>query len=134
MDELIATATKSGIDLDVDTALAGLSTSIFNRGPDALNDATRYALDAVRSLVSWLRAVPDAAAHDVLTHYDDVLLLLGDAAALASVCRNGHPELAMRDAAERCEQEIDAVSTEVTLDRGVYEALWPRRRRCRPAR
>jgi thimet oligopeptidase len=123
MDELIATTTKSGIDLDVDTALAGLSTSIFNRGPDALDDATRHALDAVRALVSWLKAAPESGPLDVLTRYDDALLLLGDAAALASVCRNGHPELAMRDAAERCEQEIDAVATEVTLDRGVYEAL-----------
>ena len=40
----------------------------------------------------------------------------------------------MRDAADQCEQEVDALATELSLDRGVYDALAahrPRRRRRR---
>jgi thimet oligopeptidase len=58
-----------------------------------------------------------------LAAYDDAMRLLGDAAARASVCRNAHPEEKMRDAAETCEQELDAFMTELSLDRGIYDAL-----------
>jgi thimet oligopeptidase len=60
---------------------------------------------------------------DALAVYDAAIGLLGDAAARASVCRNAHPDARMRDAAETCEQEIDTVMTELSLDRGVYDAL-----------
>jgi thimet oligopeptidase len=58
-----------------------------------------------------------------LTAYDDAMRLLGDSAARASVCRNAHPDEKMRDAAETCEQELDALMTELSLDRGIYDAL-----------
>src|SRR5581483_4481783 len=60
---------------------------------------------------------------DALAAFDGAMALLGDAAARASVCRNAHPEQAMRDAADRAEQEIEALQTEISLERGVYDAL-----------
>jgi thimet oligopeptidase len=58
-----------------------------------------------------------------LRSYDEAMGALGDAAARASVCRNAHPDPKMRDAADQCEQEVDALATELSLDRGVYDAL-----------
>ena len=58
-----------------------------------------------------------------LEAYDEAMGALGDAAARASVCRNAHPDAKMRDAADHCEQEVDALATELSLDRGVYDTL-----------
>jgi len=58
-----------------------------------------------------------------LQAYDEAMGALGDAAARASVCRNAHPDSKMRDAADQCEQEVDALATELSLDRGVYDTL-----------
>jgi thimet oligopeptidase len=58
-----------------------------------------------------------------LQAYDEAMGALGDAAARASVCRNAHPDAKMRDAADQCEQEVDALATELSLDRGVYDTL-----------
>jgi len=55
--------------------------------------------------------------------YDAAFAALSGAAARSSLARNVHPDAPMRDAAERAEQEVDALSTELSLDRGLYEAL-----------
>ncbi|HEX9104784.1 MAG TPA: M3 family metallopeptidase, partial [Polyangia bacterium] len=68
-----------------------------------------------------MTAPRDPAA--ALQAYDEAMGALGDAAARASVCRNAHPDPKMRDAADQCEQEVDALATELSLDRGVYDAL-----------
>jgi Zn-dependent oligopeptidase len=58
-----------------------------------------------------------------LAAFDGAMAALGDAAARSSVCRNAHPAQAMRDAADQCEQELEAMQTEISLDRAVYDAL-----------
>jgi len=55
--------------------------------------------------------------------YDAAFAALAGAAARSSLARNVHPDAALRDAAELAEQEVDALSTELSLDRGLYEAL-----------
>src|SRR5439155_139850 len=45
------------------------------------------------------------------------------ASARASLLRSVHPDAAMRDAGERCEQEAEALSTELALDPEVYAPL-----------
>ena len=115
--------TKSGLDLDVDASLATLSAMLMSKGPEVYLQTTRRALEAVRALIEALKSKLSMRPSESLARYDDALLLLGDAAALASVCRNAHPERALRDAADTAEQEIEALSTELQLDRGVYDAL-----------
>jgi thimet oligopeptidase len=73
--------------------------------------ATLYGMTAPRDPIAALEA------------YDSAMGALGDAAARASVCRNAHPDAQMRDTADQCEQEVDALSTELSLDRGIYETL-----------
>ena len=114
--------TKSGIDLDTEAALAQLSARLFAQGPEAFLAAMRQALDTARTLIDDLRdRRSDARA--ILSRYDDISLLVGDAASVSSVARNGHPDRALRDAADTAEQEIESLSTELALDRGVYDAL-----------
>jgi thimet oligopeptidase len=66
-------------------------------------------------------APPDVGA--TLRAFDAAFAALGEAAARASLARNVHPDPGMRDAAEAAEQEVDALSTELSLDRGLYVAL-----------
>jgi thimet oligopeptidase len=115
--------TKSGLDLDVDVALASLSATLMHKPPAQFLTAMRRSLDAVRGLVADLRERESATASETLGRFDDAMLIIADAAAVASVARNGHPDKALREAADTSEQEIEALSTELQLDRGVYDAL-----------
>ncbi len=58
-----------------------------------------------------------------LRAFDAAFAALGEAASRASLARNVHPDPVLRDAAEAAEQEVDALSTELSLDRGLYDAL-----------
>jgi thimet oligopeptidase len=96
---------------------------ILTRSPDEFLASTRDAMAAARKRVGELKAPSPRTLAVTLPAYDDAMRLLGDAAARASVCRNAHPDEKMRDAAETCEQELDALMTELSLDRGIYDAL-----------
>ena len=89
---------------------------------DAFTEGCRADVARARAEAGRLAALPrgDAAA---LQAYDAALGALADAGSRASLCRNVHPDAAMREAAERCEQEIEAVATELSLDRRLYDAL-----------
>jgi thimet oligopeptidase len=99
------------------TAAAALVTT-----PAAFESACHADVARARAAAERLAASPrgDAAA---LAAYDEAFGALSDAGARSSLCRNVHPEQAMRDAAERCEQEVERVATELSLDRRLYEAL-----------
>jgi thimet oligopeptidase len=68
-------------------------------------------------------AAGGAAREEALRTFDDAFVALADASSRASLARNVHPDARMRDAAETCEQEVDALSTELSLDRRLYDAL-----------
>jgi thimet oligopeptidase len=92
--------------------------------PESLLAACRADMQRAKQGIAILYGMtaprdPGAA----LQAYDEAMGALGDAAARASVCRNAHPDPKMRDAADQCEQEIDGLATEMSLDRGVYETL-----------
>jgi thimet oligopeptidase len=94
--------------------------------PEELLAACRADMERARGCVAALYARAgggDALA--TLQAYDDAQAALSDAAARASVCRNAHPAQPMRDAADQCEQEVDALATELSLDRRIYDALAP---------
>jgi thimet oligopeptidase len=81
-------------------------------------DMERARAEAERAKAS---GAADAAA--TLRAFDAAFAALGEAASRASLARNVHPDPGMRDAAEAAEQEVDALSTELSLDRGLYDAL-----------
>ncbi|HVI23840.1 MAG TPA: peptidase M3, partial [Myxococcales bacterium] len=92
--------------------------------PEAFEEANRKALEAAEALVEKLKSSPaPRATPATVAAYDDAMAALSDASSRASVARNAHPDAAMRDVAERCEQQVDALATRFSLDRGIYDAL-----------
>ena len=91
--------------------------------PAAFGEACRRDMDRARAEAARARALGAAGGLAALDAFDAAFAALGDAAARASLARNVHPDPALRDAAERAEQEVDALSTELSLDRGLYDVL-----------
>lgn len=60
---------------------------------------------------------------NTLKPYDEVLLLLDAAGAQASLMENVHPDENYRAAAEKISQKVSTFYSELSLNRGVYDAL-----------
>jgi thimet oligopeptidase len=92
--------------------------------PDEFRRASEAALAAARSGIERLKALPaPRKPHEALEIFDEATAALSDASARASVARHSHPDEAMRQAAEMSEQEVEKLSTEISLDRGVYDVI-----------
>jgi thimet oligopeptidase len=90
--------------------------------PDAFTAGCRRDMERARAEAARARAGgPEGLA--TLRAFDAAFAALSEAASRASLARNVHPDPALRDAAEAAEQEVDALSTELSLDRGLYDAL-----------
>ena len=60
---------------------------------------------------------------NTLRVYDDLLNEIAAAGAPANIVFQLHPDPAMRKIAEEAQQRVAAFGTEITLDRGIYDAL-----------
>jgi thimet oligopeptidase len=92
--------------------------------PDDLEAGCRRDMERARAEAERFRGMaggPDAG--EALGAFDATFAALSEAASRASLARNVHPDTRMRDLAERCEQDVDALATELSLDRGLYDAL-----------
>lgn len=92
--------------------------------PEGVLQAGREDVAAARAWADRLRSLPRPSPRDeVLSLLDDAMARLGDAGARAGLLRNVHPDPAVRAAAEQCEQEVEAVSSELALDRALHDAV-----------
>ena len=92
--------------------------------PDEFRRASEAALAAARTGIERLKALPaPRKPREALEIFDEATAALSDASARASVARHSHPDAAMRQAAEMSEQEVEKLSTEISLDRGVYDVI-----------
>jgi thimet oligopeptidase len=91
--------------------------------PEDLASGCRADMDRARALAASAKATGARDPAATLRSFDAAGAALADAASRASLARNVHPDPAMREAAEASEREVDALSTELSLDRGLYEAL-----------
>src|ERR1700720_1178104 len=89
--------------------------------PDAFALASKADLDRARAAVARLKSLPPSL--ESLRAWDEASGAISDASARASLLRSVHPDAAMRDAGERCEQEAEALSTQLALDPEVYAPL-----------
>ncbi len=96
---------------------------ILTASPEEFLAACRAGMLRARELVAALKAMALPRDRGALDLFDGAFAELGDASARASLARNVHPSEPMRSVAETCEQEVDALSTELSLDRGLYDAL-----------
>ena len=83
--------------------------------------ASTRDLSLARAAVARLKTLPPSL--ESLRAWDEATAAISDASARASLLRSVHPDPDMRDAGERCEQEAEALSTELTLDPGIYAPL-----------
>src|SRR5689334_14639972 len=91
--------------------------------PEDFTAGCRRDMDRARAQAARAKASAAADTATTLRAFDAAFAAVGEAASRASLCRNVHPDPRMRDAAEAAEQEVDALSTELSLDRGLYDAL-----------
>ena len=91
--------------------------------PHTFREGCLRAQSEARRHIERLKAITRGDPKAVLGLYDQATALLGDAAAQASVVRNAHPDPAMRDEAEKVEQDIEKQLTEMALDRDIYDVL-----------
>lgn len=85
--------------------------------------AARAGLDRVRAARDAFQARNDAAPNDVLRAWDRLFEPLGTIGALAHLWSKVHPDPAMRRVCDEVEREIAALSTDVSLDRGLFDRL-----------
>jgi thimet oligopeptidase len=100
---------------DASRELCGTSTD-FEQG-------CRRDMDRAHAEAERAKTLAGKDGPAVLRAFDAAFAAVGEAASRASLARNVHPDPRLRDAAERSEQEVDALSTELSLDRGLYDAL-----------
>ena len=80
-------------------------------------------LAVARSTAAELSANPPTGANEVLARWNDIAIALGNAMAAASLLPEVHPDGDIRSQAEAAGQEAHRLATELSLDRGLYDAL-----------
>jgi thimet oligopeptidase len=104
--------------MPAESVVARLATSTADdlaRVADAAIAAARTGVDLIRG-----RTLAGLA---VLEAYDEAQAALANVADVVSLLAVSHPDGALRDAADAAKQAISKVSTDISLDREVYEAL-----------
>jgi len=92
--------------------------------PERFLASCLHDIQRARSHVERLLALPTPRdTETALTAYDDAIALLEDAVARSGVAANAHPDAAFREAGRTCEQAVESVRTDVSLDHRVYGAL-----------
>ena len=115
--------TSCVFSLAADNLRPGAST-ILAGTPEQYAAACHANLDRAKSQMAALKAMPSPRDPiQALEAYDEAELALGNAAARSGLAREVEPAAEMRAAAEKCEQEADALNTDFSLDRGIYDAL-----------
>ncbi len=82
------------------------------------------SLDRARAGIEHLLRVKEGRTlANTLVPYDALLAELDAVASQASLLENVHPDAGLREAAEKATQDAAALGTELSLHRGVYDAL-----------
>ncbi len=121
---LLFVAALCASSLAADKAPAPGAATILAGTPEQYLSACHADMDRARSQMAALKAMK--APRDpipALDAYDEAELALANALFRSGLAREVEPAAEMRAAAEKCEQEADALSTDFSLDRGIYDAL-----------
>jgi thimet oligopeptidase len=95
--------------------------AVFVQSPEEFARASQKDLDTARAAIARLKAQPPSLA--TLQSWDEASLAISDASSRASLLRSVHPDAAMRDTGERCEQESEAYANELALDPEIFGLL-----------
>ncbi len=81
------------------------------------------SLAKAKELVAKLKALPAGSDTQSLELYDEVVDVMSNTGARSGLAKEVHPDTPFRDAAEACEQKLEAYNVELSLDRELYDAL-----------
>jgi thimet oligopeptidase len=110
--------------LAADQALTPGASTVLAGTPEQYAATCHADLDRAKSQMAALKQMPSPRDPiQALEAYDEAELALGNAAGRSGLAREVEPAAEMRSAAETCEQEADALNTQFSLDRGIYDAL-----------
>ncbi len=109
---------------------AAKETAAANATVTEAGSLARRCADALTAARGHREAIVALPAKGTTAHRDQVMALfnkmqtaLANAEAESSLWRSVHPDGAMRKAAEKCEQEVAALSTLLSLDRQLYDVF-----------
>ena len=105
------------------TSTSPLTLPDAEHAEEWVNARAADGIGTARELVAKLKADPPSDALATLRHYDEVSLQLSNVAAMGSLFSNVHPAEGVRDAAEKAEQDVMKLVTELNLDRELYEVF-----------
>jgi thimet oligopeptidase len=88
---------------------------------DWLGERCGAQLKTARALVDAIKDAPPADAVRLLVDWNEVSIALGNAMSAASLISQVHPQEALRSQAEAAEQEGNRLSTDLGLDRDLFE-------------
>jgi len=92
--------------------------------PAAFDRAMDARIARTRTLLTTLVGVKGPRSIDnTLRLYDDMLLELDAVSSQAQLIQSVHPDERMRQTAEKISQKASALGTEISLNRGVFDAL-----------
>jgi thimet oligopeptidase len=80
-------------------------------------------LAQAKNSVTELKTLAPGSSERVLSIYDELTTSLSTMSQRAGLAREVHPDAKFREAAEACEQRLEAYNVELAQDRGVYDAL-----------
>jgi thimet oligopeptidase len=90
--------------------------------PQEITDAAEAAIATAHAGIERVRA-GGLDRDDLLEAYDEATAALSNVTDVAELVAKAHPDPALRTAAEEAEQRLRIHATDITLDRGVYDAL-----------
>lgn len=99
------------------------AASLISSSAADFTKACDDVLARAKAGIAELKALPAGNDLKKLQLYDDATTLLSNMAARSGLAREVQPDAAVREAAEACEQRLEAYSVELAQDRGVYDAL-----------
>ena len=76
-----------------------------------------------KMLQNILAPQEERTVDNTLKPYDDMMIVLGNAAAKASLFNSVHPEKDVREVEETCEQDVKKVLTDLSLKRELFDAI-----------
>ncbi|MDX2012209.1 MAG: M3 family metallopeptidase [Myxococcaceae bacterium] len=99
------------------------AASLLATTPASFKAACDDALERTKDAITALKRLPPGDDRRRLELYDEATTSLSNAGARAGLAREVHPDAAFREAAEACEQRLEALSVELSQDRALYDAL-----------
>jgi thimet oligopeptidase len=91
---------------------------------DIFLEECRQGLSSARAILPKILAGPEERTVDnTLLSYNELLTGLGESAAMAGLMSEVHPDATIREAARTCEQDVSTFSTELQLNRPLYDAI-----------